>query len=70
MGRGVGEGIEKAAIECHRTVSVVGRGHPSEALLFPQLVGDRGAGGAGAMSYADFLIQLHRQVAQTGGHTR
>ena len=29
--------------------------------------GPRCAGGAGAMSYADFLIQLHRQVAQNGG---
>ena len=60
----------RAANGCHSTITVIAQGHPSEALLFPHLVEDRGAGGAGAMSYADFLIQLHRQVAQTGGHTR
>jgi len=46
-------------------VTVIQQGQASEAKLFPALVEDRGAGGAGAMSYADFLIQLHRQVAQT-----
>ncbi|MDA9099208.1 hypothetical protein N9L76_09785, partial [bacterium] len=60
----------RAANGCHSTVTVITQGHPSEAMLFPHLVEDRGAGGAGAMSYADFLIQLHRQVAQTGGHQR
>jgi len=50
---------------CHATVTVIQQGQASEAKLFPALVEDRGAGGAGAMGYADFLIQLHRQVAQT-----
>ena len=57
----------RASIGCHCTLTVIKQGEPSEALLFPSLVEDRGAGGAGAMSYADFLIQLHRQVAQNGG---
>ena len=55
---------------CHCTLTVIQQGNPSEARLFPHLVEDRGAGGAGAMSYADFLIQLHRQVAQSGAHQR
>ena len=57
----------RAANGCHCTLTVIKQGDPSEALLFPLLVEDRGAGGAGAMSYADFLILLHRQVAQAGG---
>ena len=66
----VAEVRRRAANGCHSTLTVIQQGHPAEALLFPHLVEDRGAGGAGAMSYADFLIQLHRQVAQTGGHQR
>ena len=58
----------RAANGCgHCTVTVIAQGQPSEALLFPALVEDRGAGGAGAMSYADFLVQLHRTVAAAGG---
>jgi protein transport protein SEC24 len=58
----------RAANGCgHCTVTVIAPGQPSEALLFPALVEDRGAGGAGAMSYADFLVQLHRTVAAAGG---
>ncbi len=60
----------RAANGCHCTLTVIQQGRPDEARLFPHLVEDRGAGGAGAMSYADFLIQLHRQVAQSGGHGR
>jgi protein transport protein SEC24 len=63
----IAEVRRRAANGCHCTLTVIKQGEPSEALLFPLLVEDRGAGGAGAMSYADFLILLHRQVAQTGG---
>ena len=63
----VSEVRARAANGCHATLTVIQQGHPSEAKLFPVLVEDRGAGGAGAMSYADYLIQLHRTVAQTGG---
>ena len=63
----IGEIRRRAANGCHCTLTVIKQGDPSEALLFPLLVEDRGAGGAGAMSYADFLILLHRQVAQAGG---
>ena len=66
----VAEVRRRAANGCHCTLTVIQQGNPSEARLFPHLVEDRGAGGAGAMSYADFLIQLHRQVAQSGAHQR
>ena len=58
----LGEARRRATTYMQCTVIV--QGQPSEALLFPCLVEDRGAGG-GAMSYADFLVQLHRQVSQS-----
>jgi protein transport protein SEC24 len=48
----------------HLALTVVIQGHPSETQLFPYLVEDRGAANvAGASSYAEFLVQLHRSVS-------
>ena len=48
----------------HLVLTCVIQGHPSETQLFPYLVEDRGAANVvGAQSYAEFLIELHRQVS-------
>ena len=48
----------------HLALTVVTQGHPSETQLFPYLVEDRGpANVAGAASYGEFLLDLHRRVS-------
>merc|ERR1712060_112306 len=47
----------------HPDVLVIAQGQPSEHALFPYLIEDRGAGGAGTPGYGDYLQGLARQVA-------